>query len=95
MALVKNIKTNNGVTTNYHKINNFSVYSLNGGYYDVHLTVDSYVNEDIRRSIDGTKVSSKVYIIKVNIHELENTPMMKLLYTKLKALDAFKDAVNA
>ena len=95
MALVKEFNTDMGVSIEYHKISNFSMQHIGSGYYDVHVVVSSYINEELRREYPNSKTKSKAYFLKVTLNELETTPVLKLLYSKLKETDDFKDATNA
>ena len=95
MALVKEIKTEKDLVASYHKISRFSFYQLSEGLYEAHVSVRSYVNEEARRKSVDYEIDENTYVVIVNLIELETTPVLKLLYNKLKEKDEFKSAVNA
>ena len=85
MALLKNITTNEGFTTQYHKISDVSVR-------DEHMIciLSSYVSQeyrDLERPAD-----TNIFNFSISLEEEESMGIRKLAYTKIKELPEWADA---
>ena len=103
MALYKEIKKDNGITTAYHKIKKVTAImrtplhdeETNEIVENTHLlcvNVKSFVSEDYRRVSEDNAVSNRDYHIRVTLAELAETPIVALAYAKLKAEPNFEGA---
>ena len=98
MALNKAITNEKGVTTNYHKVGTLSLVKhapkdeTDETSHLLCVNVSSFVSEEYRRESEKLAVSSRDYHIKVTLAELETTPLLALIYAKLKALPIFEGA---
>ena len=92
MALKKAITNKKGVTTNYHKIGNFSVRKTDNERYTICAQVLSFVSEEYRRLSEANAVVNIDYIVRADADEISTTPILALAYDKLKTLPTFDGA---
>ena len=98
MALRKTITDAKGVVTNYHKVGNFSVREcpkiegVDADEYSICVQVLSFVSEEYRLISETNVVIKFDRHIKVTLGEISATPIITLIYNKLKEHPAFKDA---
>lgn len=96
MALLKEIKLDNGIVLNYHRIVSINKITNNSTI----IEVASYINETERqKEIDyynSTEVNEMNVFIETNYIEKEynETDTIEELYNYLKTLEMFKDAEN-
>ena len=96
MALKKVIVQDNGITTEYHKVNRVSLIDRNGEYPSdekfpicINATVISFLNEEYREA--GHSISSEIYTFTLDEGEADRE-LRSLVYSKLKELDTFAGA---
>lgn len=87
MALAKAITNDQGITTNYHKISRVSLMDDRLG-----CSIDSYVSKDYR-DLDK-HADSDTFRFNITVEEEESMGIRALCYTKIKELDAWKDATD-
>lgn len=96
MALQKEIKLDNGIVLNYHRIVSINKITNNSTI----IEVASYINETERqKEIDyynSTEVNEMNVFIETNYIEKEynETDTIEELYNYLKTLEMFKDAID-
>ena len=95
MALKKSIETHIGLPAEYHKIRNFLISERDqtNKNYVATVTVGSYLNEEARNN-GAMAIRETTYTMHFSLFELENTPIIKLLYSKLKVIAEFEDSVD-
>ena len=87
MALSKEITNENGIVTNYHKITHIDMFNST-----IHCMLESYVSKDYRiaeHSADRTNFS-----FEITLEEEESMGIRALCYSKIKALEAWSDAID-
>lgn len=92
MALKKAITNQKGVTTNYHKIGNFSIRKTPDEKYVICVQVLSFVSEEYRRLSETNSIVNIDYLVRAEADEISTTPILTLAYNKLKALPTFDGA---
>ena len=108
MALLKNIKYPNGTESNYHKISEIHVYEQKEYVcigevdnedkweaqksYKLNFRVFSYVSQEIRTNNNDNYVVFNDITVTASLEEIENTPIIKLAYNKLKDTETFANA---
>lgn len=97
MALQKEIKLNNGIVLNYHRIVSINKITNNSTI----IEVASYINETERqKEIDyyNSKEENKTMNVFIETNYIEKeyneTDTIEELYNYLKTLEMFKDAEN-
>lgn len=103
MALYKEFTKPNGIITSYHRIDNFYIEAVQGpadmeeqikDKYLARIALKSYVSQEIRNISPDLEVESTVYAFYIPLAELENTPVLTLLYSYIKTLPAYEDAID-
>jgi hypothetical protein len=92
MALSKAITNELGVTTTYHKVGRVSLVEFSGvraGTY-ISFDIESYVSKDYRNQNKSADTSN--FRFEISLAEEESMGIRALCYTKLKEIDAWKDA---
>lgn len=93
MALKKEIETNNGIITNYHRI--MSINNITN--QETQIIVYSYANKDKRAEEENAKAEDEIFNVisseMITKEYEENFDVVKG-YEYLKTLDEFKDAIN-
>jgi len=90
MALNKKITLENGCEVNYHRISSINLYLIDETR--VQVMIESYVNQDYRKL--EQPVTSNCYSINITTAEEESTGIRTLMYTKLKELESWSDALD-
>ena len=107
MALAKEITNPVGITTTYHKISNVEFVKMvntevdpetnETKYYPVYkikAIVYSYVDKNIREKAVHLCAERKQIELYASLEEVESTPILEVIYGKLKELEIFTDAVD-
>ena len=87
MALLKELINEQGVVTTYHKISR-----VNLSRNQVYCGIDSYVSKDYRDA--EQPADSFVLSFDITVAEEESMGIRALCYNKIKALEAWSDAVD-
>ena len=101
MALKKLFVQDNGISTEYHKVNRVNLIDRNGEYprefnidekssLKLDVVVVSFLNEEYREK--GHSINTNIYSFNITKDEEETLGIRKLAYVKLKTLDIFADA---
>ena len=107
MALSKQITNPVGFTTNYHKVTNVElVKSLNyetnyetnettyTPIYKIKTQVYSYTEKSIRDKAVHLCAESRKFELTAPVEEVETTPILSVVYTKLKETELFENATD-
>lgn len=87
MALQLNVISDEGVVTNYHKIEEVSL--RNG---QLSCIVDSYVSREYREL--SRPANSQFFIFETDVEEEESMGIRQLAYKKIKELPEWSEAVD-
>ena len=87
MALTKELTNEKGIVTTYHKISHVNMFRN-----QVHCGIDSYVSKDYRDA--EQPADSSVFRFDITVAEEESMGIRALCYNKIKALEAWSDAVD-
>lgn len=63
-------------------------------YYDLSITVNSFVSEEIRQSSEQLIADQQSLTLQCTLDELATTPIMLLCYNKLKETRVFAEATD-
>ncbi len=90
MALFKKITDIKGVVSEYHKIMSVSCDTENGD--NLTVRIGSFTSRDYRNASVHNFVDMDCCFLPVTKEEMENTPIFKLAYSKLKKTELYKGA---
>lgn len=93
MALAKKITNENGVETNYHKIERIAVINK-GEIPTMIVSVKSFVNEDIRKNDVELSASETTHRFSATKEELEKLSIFDIAYTSLKSTELFSGSAD-
>ena len=92
MAILKEIREENGVVTHYHRIQDLRIHT--GNMKKAVVTVASYVDEAARKNGIPYTAAENVFALSVG-DEINDMPIRTCLYAALKETERFEGAVDA
>lgn len=87
MALTKKILNENGIETNYHKINHITLNNQ-----EITCELKSFASVDYRKL--DKPADSSYYHFTITVEEEESMGIRALCYTKLKKMEMWMDATD-
>lgn len=91
MALKKKITNENGVVTDYHKVDSINIRSMKD-ILNMRVVVKSYVSEDIRKKDKALSVAESVHNFLATVEEIEANSVYSIAYNSLKSTEMFAEA---
>ena len=93
MALNKLITQRNGVTTEYHRVQNIEITNL-GDNASLMIMLQSFIDESYREKGLSNAVARRVYDFEVSNDVVTSNNIYQVAYGLIKTLPDFEDATD-